>query len=101
VSSRRDFRSQHRRPWRVGRGNECGKPITADEPPVFTKSFFNPIVVQDCEGDRCLPVAPWADESDKFEVFSEFDDLLNQIVASETVPRWRGRQFTDRHAMKT
>ena len=64
------------------------KLIAANESTVLAKSFFNPIVMENCEGNRCLPYSPRTDESDGFEVFSESDDLLNQLVPSETIP-WR------------
>jgi hypothetical protein len=64
------------------------------------KSIFNPIVVEDGESNGRLPDASCADESDGFEVFSEPDDLFNQFVTSETVPRRRGREFTRRDAME-
>jgi hypothetical protein len=69
-----------------------GKLITSDKPSVLANSIFDPIVVEDGEGDRRLPDPPCADESDGFEVFCESDNLLNQLVTPETVPggRWRG-----------
>jgi hypothetical protein len=76
-------------------GEEMGarsrKLITADKSTVFAKSSFDPIVVEDGEGDSCFPDPPCTDESDGFEVFSESGDLLDQLVTSETVSRrgWR------------
>jgi hypothetical protein len=68
-----------------------GKLIAADESAVVAESIFDPIVVEGCESNGRLSDAPCADESDGLEVFSESDDLLNQLVTSETVPRRRGR----------
>jgi hypothetical protein len=65
--------------------------ITADKSTVVAESFFDPIVVEDLEGNRCLADPPCADESDGFEISSESDDRSNQLVASETVPRGWGR----------
>jgi hypothetical protein len=72
--------------------------VTADKSTVFAKSFFDVIMVQDGERNSRFPDPPGADESDRFKVLSESDYLHNQIIASETVPRWRGRRFTRRDA---
>ena len=68
--------------------------IATNEPAVIAKPALDPIVVEDSEGNGCLPNAPCADESDGFEVFSEADDLFDQFVASKTGPGWRGRRFS-------
>ena len=47
---------------------------------VLAKSFFDPFVVEDGEGNRCLPDPPCPNESDGFEAFSESDDRLNQLT---------------------
>jgi hypothetical protein len=78
-----------------------GKLVTPYESTVVAKSIFDPIVVEDCEGNRCLTDPSCADESDGFEAFNESDNLFDQLVTSETVPRSRGRRFTKRDAMKT
>ena len=77
------------------------KLITGDESTVLSKSLFDPLVVEDSEGNRRLSDPSRPDESDGLEAFSKFDDRLNQLIASEKVPRRWGRQFTTRHAMKT
>ena len=51
-------------------------------------------MVEDGEGDGGFPNPPCTDEGNGFEVFSESDNLLNQLVTPETVPRGRGRRFT-------
>ena len=65
--------------------------IATNEPAIVSKPLLDAIVVEDSEGDGCLPDPSWADESEWSEVLSEVDDLLNQIVASKTGPRTRGR----------
>jgi hypothetical protein len=77
------------------------KLVAADETTVLSKTFFDPIVVEDGECYRCFPDPPCANERDGLEIFSESDDLLNQFIASETVPRGRGRRFTNRDAMRS
>ena len=67
------------------------KLIASYESPILAKLLYDPIVVEDRESNGCLPDPPWADESDGLKVFSEFDDLFNQLVTPETVPRCRGR----------
>ena len=68
-----------------------GELVTSDEPTVVSKSFLDAIVVEDGESDGCFPDPPCADESDWSEMFCEADDVLNQLLASETGPRRRGR----------
>ena len=65
--------------------------ITANESTVVAEPFFHPIVMKGGEGNGRFPDSPCTDESDGFEVFSESDDPLDQLVSSETVPRGRGR----------
>jgi hypothetical protein len=65
--------------------------IATDESTVLAKPFLDAIVVEDGEGDGCFPDPPCTDESDGFQVFSESDDLLDQLFASETGPWRRGR----------
>ena len=70
-----------------------GELVTADEPTVVSKSSLDAIVVENGQGDGCFPNPPCSDESDWREVFCEINDLLDQFVASETGPRWRGWGF--------
>jgi hypothetical protein len=58
-------------------------------------------VVEDGESDGCLPNPSCTNESDGFEVFGETDELLDQLVASETGPRRRGRQHSKRNTVRT
>ena len=44
-------------------------------------------MVEDGQSDGRFPNPPWTNESDWGEIFCEADDLLNQVVASETDPR--------------
>ena len=68
----------------------CGELVATDEPTVGSKPFLDAIVVEDGESDGCFPNPPCTDESDWSQMFREGDDLLDQILASETGPR-RGR----------
>ena len=72
----------------VARGGEL---IATNEPAIVSKPPLDAIVVEDGKSDRCLPDPSWTDESEWGEVLGEVDDLLNQIVASKTGPRTRGR----------
>ena len=56
------------------RGREL---IATDESTIIAKSFLNAMVVQDSEGDGCFPNPPCANESDRFKVFSETNDIFN------------------------
>ena len=65
--------------------------VTADESTIVTEPILDATVVENPERDGCFPDPPRADESDRFKVFCELNDLLNKPVTSETSPRWRGR----------
>ena len=68
-----------------------GELIAADESAVIAKSFLDPIIVEDSEGNRRFSDSPCTDQSDGFEVFSQSDDLVDQLSTSETGPWCRGR----------
>ena len=72
-----------------------GELVAADEPAVISEPLLDSIVVEDGQGDGCFPDPPWTDESDWGEVLCETDNLLDQIVASETGPRLRGRWLSE------
>ena len=68
--------------------------ITADKPPVLAKPFLDPIVVEDGQGNGRFPNPARTDESNRSEGLDKANDLLNQLVPSETGPRWWGRRFS-------
>ena len=68
-----------------------GELVATDEPTVGSKSFLDAIVVKDGESDGRFSNPPCPDESDWSENFREANDLLDQILASETGPRRWGR----------
>jgi len=72
----------------------CWELVTAYEPTILSEPLFNAIVMEDDEGDGCLPDPSCADESDGCQVFCETNDLPDQFVASKTGPRRRGRGFS-------
>ena len=72
----------------------CGELIAADESTVITKPLFDAVVVEDSQGDRCLPDSAGADESEWGEALHKASDLIDQVVTPEEGPRWSGRQFT-------
>ena len=74
----------------------CRELITTNKSTVIAKPVLDPIVVEDSKGNVCFPNASRADESNRFEVFSETDDLLNQFVATKAGPGPRGRRFPQR-----
>ena len=65
--------------------------IATDESTLVTKMLLDAIVMEDDESDGSFSDSPWTDESDRSEVFSEIDDLFDQLGTSKTGPRWRGR----------
>ena len=58
--------------------------VATDESTVVTDSLFDAIVMEDGKSDGCLADSADPNESGGCEVF---DDLLNQLVMSETGPR--------------
>ena len=64
------------------------KLIAADESAVTAKSFLDPIVVEDGEGNRRFPDPPCTNQSDGFQFFGDPDDLVDKLPPSETGP-WR------------
>jgi hypothetical protein len=65
--------------------------VATDEPTVVAKPLLDSILVEDGQSDGRLPDPPCTDESDGCGVFSEANNLLDQLVASETGPRRWGR----------
>ena len=51
--------------------------VTTDESSLVAKTFLDPIVVENSEGNAGLPNPSGTDESDWTKVFSEMDDLLD------------------------
>ena len=78
-----------------------GEPVATDESTVIAKSFLDAIVVENSQSDGCFPNPTWANESNRGTVFSESNNPLDQLVASETDLRWWGRQFPRRDAVQT
>ena len=77
------------------------KLIATDESTVLAKSFFDPTVVEDGESNRRFPDPTGTNEGDRFEVFGESDDLLDQLVPPKTVPWGWGRQFAETNTVKS
>ena len=73
------------------RGREL---VATDKPTVGSKRCLDAIVVEDGESDGRFSNPPCTDESDWGEIFCKANDLLDQIVASETGPRWWGRRLS-------
>ena len=71
--------------------------IAANEPTVRAKPLLDPIVVENGQGDGRLADSASTDEGDWNGLLSEINELLDQFVASEECPWWRGRGFS-RHA---
>ena len=80
-----------------GRGGEL---VTADEPTVVSEPFLDAIVMEDSQNDGRFPYPPCTDKGDGGEFFCEANDILDQLVAPETGPRWRGRRFSRRDAIQ-
>ena len=77
-------------------GTRSRELIATNESAVITKPILDPIVVEHGKGDGRFPNPPCADESNRFEVFSQTGNLLDQFAASETGPGRRRRRFSKR-----
>jgi len=71
-----------------------GELVATDKTTVGPKPFLDAIVVEDGEGDGRFPNPSCADESNWSEIFCEADDLIDQILTSETSPRRWGRRLS-------
>ena len=69
----------------------CEELVATDETAVVSKPCFDAIVVEDGQGNGRFSDPPWTDEGDWGQVFCEVDNLLDDIVATETGPWRRGR----------
>jgi hypothetical protein len=65
--------------------------VTSDEPTILAKPLLDAMVMKNGQSDGCLAHSASSDESDWSQVFGETDDPLDQLAASETGPRRRGR----------
>ena len=65
--------------------------IATDEPPMIAKPLLDTIVVENGEGDGCLADSTCTNESHRVQVFGKINDPVDQLIASETGPRHRGR----------
>lgn len=75
-------------------GERGGEAVTTDESAVVAKPLLDAMVVEDGQGDGCLPDPTSTDESKWGEVFCKVDDLVDQIVTPEKGSWWPGRRFT-------
>ena len=69
------------------RGREL---VTPDKPTICVKPTFDAIVVEDGQGDGRLANPASTNQSNWREMFSEINNLLDQLVASKEDPRWWG-----------
>ena len=70
--------------------------VAADESTLVTETLLDAILMKDGESDGCFSDSPWTDESNWGEIFSEIDDLFDQLGTSETGSWRRGRRFPKR-----
>jgi hypothetical protein len=68
--------------------------VTAHEPSIVTEPLLDAITVEDSQGNRCFPNAPCTNESDRDKVFSQADNLFDQIITSKEPPWWLRRWFS-------
>ena len=68
-----------------------GELVATNESTVVAEPVLDAIMVEDSESDICFPNSSCTDESDWFGIFRKFDNVLDQLFASETRPGRRGR----------
>ena len=69
--------------------------VTTDEPPVVAKPLLNAIVVEDSQRDRRFANPTYTNEGDRTEAFGKADNVFDEVLASEAIPRWWGRGFSE------
>ena len=74
-------------------GEGCWELVAPDETAVRAETLLDASVMEDLQRNKRLSNPSSANQGNRFEVFSETDDLLDQFVAPEADPRGRGRQF--------
>ena len=68
--------------------------VATDKSTVVAKPLLDPVVVENGQGNGCLPDSSGTDESDRNEILSEIDYLLDQLVASKEGPLLRRWEFS-------
>ena len=66
-----------------------GELVATDEPTIGSEPFLDAIVVEDGQSNVCFPDPPRTDEGDWSKMLCEANELLDQILASETSSRRR------------
>ena len=67
--------------------------VASNKPTIVAETSLDAVVVEGCKSNGCLTGPSWTDQSNWGEVFSETNDLLNQVVASTAGPWRRGWGF--------
>ena len=68
--------------------------VTTNESTFVTESLLDAIVVKNSQGDGSLAYTTGTNESNRCQVLSETDDLLDQVIASEANSWWWWRRFS-------
>ena len=55
---------------------------------MVTEPFYDTVMVEDGQRDRGLPDSTWADESNRSEMFSEANDLLDDFFTPKEGLGW-------------
>jgi len=71
-----------------------GELIATNEATAMSKPLFDPIVVENGQGDGRLANSSSTDGSDWNKVVNKIDYLLDQLVTSEERPWWQRREFS-------
>ena len=67
-----------------------GELVATDESSMVAEPLFDPIVVENSQGNRSLADSAGTNECNWNDILGEIDDLFDQLVSSKEDPRgWR------------
>ena len=66
-----------------------GELVATDESTVVAKPPLDSVVVENGQGNGCLPDSSGTNKGDRNEILSEIDYCLDKFVASKEGPLWR------------
>ena len=76
---------------------ECGEPIAADERAVVTEPLVDAIIAKEGQDTRRFANPAGTGQSNRYEVFDEMNDSVDQPLASEEDLQWWRWRFPLKH----
>ena len=75
-------------------GERCWELVAANKSAAIAKPLLDVIVMEDGQCDGCFANPSGTYESNRFEVFSETDNLLDELIAPKKVLGWKWGEFS-------